>query len=93
MMTRGVTEWLQQSRLIVVAVDTERRRLRVKSDAEVCADLSCHEDTVVIADNRGGHDLAALNPGDIIKVSPSTENPDAIVVLRRVWEELASPEL
>jgi hypothetical protein len=92
-MTHSVTEWLQQSRLIVVAVDNERRRLRVKNDGDMCSDLSCHEGTVVIADDRGEHDLATLNPGDVIKVSPSTDNPEAIVVLRRVWEELASPEL
>jgi hypothetical protein len=92
-MTQGVTEWLQQSRLIVVEVDRDHGRLRVKSDADVCADLPCQEKTVVVADDQAGYDLAALHPGDIIKVIPPTGAPETIVVLRRVWEELASPEL
>jgi hypothetical protein len=92
-MTQSVTEWLQRSRLVVVAVDKDSGRLRVRGDADTCTDLSCPEATVVVADDHAGHDLAALHPGDIIKVTPSTDNPETIVVLRRVWEELASPEL
>jgi hypothetical protein len=92
-MTHGVTEWLQQSRLVVVAVDPDHGRVRVKTDAETCADLSCGEGVLVVADDQAGHDLATLNPGDVIKVTPSTAQPETIVVVRRVWEELASPEL
>jgi hypothetical protein len=92
-MTHSVTEWLQSSRLVVVAVDRDTGRLRVKADGDACTDLGCPEGTVVVADDRAGYDLAALYPGDIIKVMPSIANPETIVVLRRVWEELASPEL
>jgi len=34
-----------------------------------------------------------LNPGDIVKLDSSGGRPDRIVVVRRVWEELTSPEL
>ena len=43
-MTQSLTDWLQQTRLIVVAVDPERRRVRVKSDGDACTDLSCGAD-------------------------------------------------
>ena len=49
-MTQSLTDWLQQSRLIVVGVDLERRRVRVKSDGDACTDLSCHERTVVVSE-------------------------------------------
>jgi hypothetical protein len=90
-MTQSLTDWLQQSRLIVVGVDAEHRRVRVKNDAEACTDLSC-EQTLVVCDEGTGPDLAALNPGDIIKVEHTAGRPERIVVVRRVWEELTSPE-
>jgi hypothetical protein len=37
-------------------------------------------------------DLDALNPGDIIRVEGAADRPDRIVVVRRVWDELTSPE-
>ena len=36
--------------------------------------------------------LAALNPGDIVKIEERAGRPQRIVVVRRVWEELTSPE-
>ena len=90
-MTQSLTDWLQQSRLIVVGVDPEHRRVRVKNDAEACTDLSC-EQTLVVSDEGTSPDLAALNPGDIIKVEDTAGRPQRIVVVRRVWEELTSPE-
>jgi hypothetical protein len=87
----SLTERLQQSRLLVVAVDRDQGRVRVKGDA--CADLSCREDTVVVTDEGATAGLDALNPGDIVKVESAAGRPQRIVVVRRVWEELASPEL
>ena len=91
-MAQSVTEWLQQSRLMVVEVDQARGRLRVKGDTG-CTDLSCQEGAVVVTDEGTGHDLRALNPGDIVKLEGPPGRPERIVVVRRVWEELASPEL
>jgi len=91
-MTQSLTDWLQQSRLIVVAVDPERGRLRVKGEADVCTDLSCSERTVIVTDEGEGPSLAAINAGDIVKIEEQAGRPQRIVVVRRVWEELTSPE-
>lgn len=92
-MAQSLTEWLQQSRLTVVAVDREGGRLRVKGEAGTCGDLACGRGTLVVTDEGTGADLARLNPGDIIKVEPSPGQPQRIVVVRRVWEELSSLEM
>ena len=92
-MTQSLTEWLQQSRLMVVAVDKNKGRVLVKDHADACTELSCHERTVVVSDEETGRNLEALNAGDIIKVESAAGRAEKIVVLRRVWEELGSPEL
>ena len=91
-MTQSLTDSLQQDRLVVVAVDKPNGRVRVKSQADMCSDLSCHEQTVIVTDDGKGNDLEALNPGDIIKLRASGNRAHEIVVVRRVWDELSSPE-
>ncbi|HEV8640302.1 MAG TPA: hypothetical protein VGV13_04310 [Methylomirabilota bacterium] len=91
-MTQSLTERLQQTRLTVVDVDASKGRLRVRGAADVCTELSCSEQTVVLSD-EGKSGLEALNPGDIVKVEPAGGRPEKIVVVRRVWEEIASPEI
>lgn len=92
-MAQSLTDWLQQSRLMVVEVDKAAGRLRVKGPAGTCTDLSCRDQILVVTDDGTSGDLGALNPGDIIKLEPAAGRPEKIVVVRRVWEELASPEL
>lgn len=91
-MTYSLTDWLQKTRLTVVEVDVARHHLRVRGEADACSELACGERTVVLAPERGGG-LEALNPGDIIKVEPASGGVQTIVVLRRAWEEIASPEV
>ena len=91
-MSQSLTDWLQQTRFVVVGVDPTRRRLRIKGEGEVCTDLSCSERTVVVTDDGRGPDLAALNPGDIVKIENASGHLERIVVVRRVWEELTTPE-
>ena len=90
-MAQSFTDWLQQSRLTVVAVDPVQHRLRVKGES--CSDLSCHERTVVITEDGVEAPLAALNPGDVVRIDETGRGVAKIVVLRRVWEQIASPEL
>jgi hypothetical protein len=90
-MTRSITDSLQQSRLMVVEVDREHGRLRVKGAS--CSDLACSEHTVVIAEDGAEAPIDALNPGDIVRIEDGEPGIARIVVLRRVWEEIASPEL
>ncbi len=91
-MTQGFTDWLQKSRLTVVDVDATRGRLRVRGEADACSDLACGEQTVVLTE-EGAAGLAALSPGDTVKIEPAVDRPERIVVLRRAWEDTASPEI
>lgn len=91
-MTHSLTDWLQHSRVVVVGVDPKTRQLRVKSENEACTDVSCHERTLVVSDDGSGADLAALNAGDIVRIEEQSGRADRIVVVRRVWDELTSPE-
>jgi hypothetical protein len=92
-MTQNLTDWLQQSRLTVVAIDTARGRLRVRGVDEACSDLSCHQRTLVVTNDGLVGSLDTLNPGDIVKIESGAERPEKIVVLRHIWDEFASPEL
>ena len=87
------TVWLQDNRLVVVSVDPDRRRLRLRGAQDACSDLQCGQDTVVVADEDTTPGLDALGPGDIVKLESSEAGSTRIVVLRRAWEEYASPEL
>ena len=91
-MVQSLTDALQQGRLIVVAVDKNSGRVRVKSDTDMCSDLYCHEQTLIVTDEGKGSDLDTLNPGDIVKLKTTGDRALEIVVVRRVWDELSSPE-
>jgi hypothetical protein len=91
-MSQSLTDWLQHSRFVVVAVDPARRHLRIKDQADACTDLSCSEHTLVVSDEGAARDLGALNAGDIVKIEHAAGRPQRIVVVRRVWEELTTPE-
>ena len=91
-MAQSFTELLQKSRLTVIEVDRAKGRLRVRGEADACSELSCGERTLVVTDEGAGG-LETLNPGDIIKVEPMAGQADRIVVVRRAWDEIASPEL
>jgi len=89
----SLTDSMQQDRHIVVAVDAVRNTVRVKGVADVCTDLSCSEQTLVVSDDQGPRaGLAALNAGDIVRLEGPVGRPQRIVVVRRVWDELSSPE-
>ena len=91
-MSQSLTDWLQQSRFVVVAVDPARRSLRIKGHTEMCTDVSCTERTLVVSDDGAAPDLSALNAGDIVRIEEASGRPERIVVVRRVWEELTTPE-
>jgi len=89
-MTQGLTDWLQQNRLTVVDVDKDRGRVRVRAEGDACTDLTCGDSLRVAGEGPAG--LDALHPGDIIRVDRQAGRPDRIVIVRRVWDELTSPE-
>ena len=91
-MAHSLTDWLQQSRVVVVGVDPVSRRVRVKGEADACTDLACSERTLVVTDDGAAPSLDSLNAGDIVRVEEKAGRAERIVVVRRVWEELTSPE-
>ena len=78
-MTESLTDRLQQTRLMVVEVDRERGRLRVKGEA--CSDLSCHGRTIVLTEDGTIAGVDALYPGDIVRI----ETDAAGCPSRRSW--------
>ena len=91
-MAQSFTDSLRKNRMIVVAVDHASRHVRVKESSEVCTDLTCSGETLVVSDEGSSTDLQTLNPGDIVKLEGKTGSPQRIVVVRRAWDELTSPE-
>lgn len=86
------TESLQRDRHIVVSVDTTAGTVRIKTTGEACTDLACSAHTLVVTDEGAQPGLAALNAGDIVRLEGPKGRPERIVVVRRVWDELSSPE-
>jgi hypothetical protein len=91
-MALSLTDSLLQDRLTVVSVDKAAGLLRVKAHTEACTDLACADETLVASDEGTQADLGTLNPGDIVKLEGPAGRPQRIVVVRRVWEEMTSPE-
>ena len=91
-MAESLFEHLQSSRLTVVQVLKEAGRIRVKGAADACTDVSCGTEAIVEACEGPSGGLEALNPGDIIRLEPMPGGAQRIRVVRRVWDELTSPE-
>src|SRR3989449_7972709 len=91
-MTQSLTEHIQSSRLVVVEVKRAEGRLRVRGEADVCAELSCSEETLVVTDEDAKAGLDTLHPGDIIKIEPAGGRPPRNLLLRRASGGLARPQ-
>jgi hypothetical protein len=91
-MTQTLTERLQTTRATVVEVDRARGRLRVRGAADACSEIACGDRTLVLSE-EGRAGLEALHPGDIVKIEPTETRPERIVIVRRAWDEIASPEI
>lgn len=91
-MVESLSDRLQRDRWIVVEVMKEDGRIRVKGDAGSCRDIACGGEAIVDASEGPSGGLEALCPGDIIRLQSDGSGPQRIVVVRRVWEELTSPE-
>jgi hypothetical protein len=91
-MSQTLTDWLRHSRLVVVDVQRELGRVRVRSEVDGCSDLACDAHAVVVDETGASGSLDTLNPGDVIRVAKEPGQPDRLVVVRRVWDELTSPE-
>ena len=90
-MSLSLTDSLKHGRLTVVAVDQAAGRIRVRSEAAMCSDLSC-DGTLVVTDEGQGQDLSTINAGDIVTMEMKNGRPSQIRVVRRVYDEYSSPE-
>jgi hypothetical protein len=91
-MAESVTDRLQRSRFTVVEVLPDAGRLRLRGPADRCSDVTCGAGTEVEALEGPSGGLEALNPGDIVRLEPRPSGEQRVVVVRRVWDELTSPE-
>ena len=92
-MAQSLSELIQESRLMIVEVNKSRGRVRVRGAADACTDVSCSEQALVVTDEGSWANLDLLNPGDIVKIGATAGPAEKIVVVRRAWEEIASPEI
>jgi len=90
-MAMSLTDSLKHTRYSVVSVDKLAGRLRIKSEAELCADFACGEAEIVTEEGRT-RDLDEINPGDIITLEHQNGMAKKIRVVRRVFDEYSSPE-
>jgi hypothetical protein len=90
-MAYSVTDWLHHSRLTVIAVDPATRRVRVKGAADACTELTCRDEVTVATDDGDGG-IGMLCAGDIVRIESRDGAPERIVVVRRAWDEISSPE-
>jgi len=80
---------VQMGRQTVLNVDPAARRfLSLTGTGQV----RVSEGTLVVTEEAQGGGLALLKPGDVIRVETPHGQIQRIVVLRRGWQELESPE-
>jgi hypothetical protein len=83
---------VQMGRQTVLNVDPAARRfLSVTGTGQVRVS-EVNRGTLVLTEETQGAGLALLKPGDVIRVEPRHGQIQRIVVLRRGWQELESPE-
>lgn len=75
---------VQTGRVTVLTVDQKARRLLAANSAGrlVASEVS----------GAAASPLALLQPGDVIRIEPAVGTIQKIVLLRRAWQELESPE-
>lgn len=77
--------------LVVLEIDEKDRRLSsLTARGRVLMTEVSHE-AVVVTEGRRVADLAALKPGDVIRIEPASGQIQRIVVLSPAWREMASP--
>jgi hypothetical protein len=91
-MAESITDRLKRDRFTIVEILADRGQVRLKGPGGRCRDLACGADTVVEASEGPTGGLTALNPGDIVRIEPRSDGGRRVVVVRRVWDELSSPE-
>ena len=79
-------------RQTVLNVDPAARRVLSVTGTGQVRVSEVNRGTLVLTEETQGAGLALLKPGDVIRVEPRHGQIQRIVVLRRGWQELESPE-
>lgn len=88
----GLTSAVQTGRLTVLEVDETAHRLVSLNGTGRVLVTDAGRDTLVVTENGKAASLGLVKPGDVVRVEPTSGSPRRIVVLRRGWQELESPE-
>jgi hypothetical protein len=83
---------VQMGRQTVLNVDSATRRVLSVTGTGQVRVSEVNRGTLVLTEERQDAGLALLKPGDVIRVEPRHGQIQRIVVLRRGWQELESPE-
>ena len=83
---------VQMGRQTVLNVDPAARRVVSVTGTGQVRVSEVNRGTLVLTEETQGAGLALLKPGDVIRVEPRHGQIQRIVVLRRGWQELESPE-
>jgi hypothetical protein len=83
---------VQMGRQTVVNVDPAARRFLSLNGTGQVRVSEVSKGTLVVTEETQGAGLALLKPGDVIRVEAPHGQIQRIVVLRRGWQELESPE-
>lgn len=77
--------------LIVLEIDEKDRRLSSLTARGRVLTTEVSNEAVVVTEGRRFADLAALKPGDVIRIEPANGQIQRIVVLRPAWRQMTSP--
>lgn len=83
---------LTAGRHTVLTVDPAARRFLSRTDTGRVDVSEVGQGALVVTDDTQGAGLAHVKPGDVIRVEAPNGQVQRIVVLRRGWRELESPE-
>ncbi len=83
---------VQMGRQTVLNVDPTARRFLSLTGTGQVREAEVSKGTLVVTEEAQGAGLALLKPGDVIRVEAPHGQIQKIVVLRRGWQELESPE-
>jgi hypothetical protein len=87
-----LTGALQAGRHTVLNVDPAARRVLSLTGTGRVSVSEVDKEARVVTDETQDASLAFLKPGDVIRVEARSGQVQKIVVLRRGWQELESPE-
>ena len=83
---------IQTGRMTVLEVNKEARQIVSLNSVGRVRVAEVSNKAMVVTEDKKAADLALLNAGDLIQVEPRDGQIQRIVVLRRAWQETASPE-